>query len=143
VSGTEKAAEYTALLQAHRVVPTMVVAEECAGLPEHCSGLTRLDIGLNLPVPVNPLVVDTYGITAGLSFGGRRHTVVIPWSALAGVQFEPGEEARMYNAAAAQRCAAPTRTAPAPARVRHDIPKPSDLVTNVITVDFKARRRAQ
>jgi hypothetical protein len=81
-----KAAQYLDLLSNHYLVETFVDVPGCAGFPHGLPRITRIDIGLNLPVQVDPLTVDDNGITAGLSFGRRPHVVLIPWSALLGVR---------------------------------------------------------
>jgi hypothetical protein len=81
-----KATQYLELLGTHHIVETFVDTHGCAGFPHGLPRITRIDIGLNLPVQVDPLTVDDNGITAGLSFNRREHTVLIPWSALLGVR---------------------------------------------------------
>lgn len=82
---------YTQALADHRAVSTWVKAEDCSGLPKHLNGSIRLNIGLNMPIPVPDLCVDESGISCTLSFSRTPHYVVIPWSAVEG--FMDSEEA--------------------------------------------------
>lgn len=75
---------YQQLLQDYNIVQTCVDSRHCQGLPSYLSGPQRLDIGLNMAIPVYPLQVTELGIMAGLSFRGKKHVVSIPWFAING-----------------------------------------------------------
>lgn len=139
-----KAAEYRKLLSSGDVVYTYVIAEECVGLPARLTGPTCLAIGLNMPVPILGLDVDVAGIRGYLRFDGRDHFVAVPWTALAVCRTSDGS-LRMVDHAASNRAATyVAKHPPQPALTppRPPAPGPSEPSTNVIRVDFRARRRA-
>ncbi len=78
------AARYINMLSEAFSVVTFVIAEKCPGLPSHLKGITRLDIGLNMPVPIHGLNVDPNGIRGTFSFNRVSHDVTIPWNAVEG-----------------------------------------------------------
>lgn len=59
-----------------------------------------LEYGYNLPVPIQGLEADEFGIRATLSFGREPHSTFLPWSAVQamcdrggyGVAWEMGDE---------------------------------------------------
>jgi hypothetical protein len=124
------AERYGELFASHNTLDTIVSATGCTGLPDHLDGAVKLRIGLNMPVPIDPLRVEAEGITAGLSFNRRKHEVFIPWAALIGVV--SGDETLLVGPA---YFADPPATAPKqrPVAAREG---------NVVRVDFAARRRA-
>lgn len=123
---------YNAWLAEHRSLYTYVDAAQCAGLPSYLRGLTNLKIGLNLPLPVDPLLVCDWGILAGLSFNRRVQEVRIPWAAVAAVR-SPAHALLRYDSDLLARLANEREQAEA-------APKSAG---NVVKVDFAAKRRAR
>lgn len=82
---------YTQLLADSPLVATWVVAEQCPSFPKYLTGSTRLNIGLNTPVPIDDLRVDEEGISCTLTFNRVPHFVIMPWHAVQG--FMDAEEA--------------------------------------------------
>jgi hypothetical protein len=102
-----KASQYLDLLGSHYLVETFVDVQGCVGFPRGLPRITRIDIGLNMPVQVDPL-----RITAGLSFNRRRHTVVIPWNALLCARVDGVEYMQNHEAARVARADVPPPKAP-------------------------------
>ena len=51
-------------------------------------GVTALDVGLNLPIPIVGLKVDEFGVRGTFSFAHVAHPVEIPWAAIGGARVE-------------------------------------------------------
>lgn len=75
------------MLAEHRVVTLVVSNTHSTGIPEGFKGdgVTRLDVGLDLPVPIRDLRIDEDGLSGGFSFGGRQYPVWVVWDALIAV----------------------------------------------------------
>ena len=115
----EKVEQYGQLLNDNYIVQTFVDVDQCKRFPDYLKGHVKLDIGLNLPVPI-PLFVDIDGIRADLSFSRVVYDVFIPWHAVLGVYAES-----MGAVASA-----------ADHRAEETI-----LEDNVVKVDFRKRRK--
>ncbi len=121
-----------ALLGSHHLIALYVRPKGCVGIPEHLQNQpqVRFDLGLNVPVLIDPLEVTAAGITAGLSILRRRCVITMPWSAVIGAAVGDGTVNVLYGL-----------PPPAPAPTPPPPPKPVQI-GNVVHVDFAARRRA-
>lgn len=102
-------------------VETFVKSDEVAGLPADVARrgpVTRLQIGLNMPIAIPDLKILADEIRCTLSFQGRPRLLSIPWSAV--VWYGTGEDLATANAPRA--------------------PAPTPESRNVVRVDFKRRR---
>jgi stringent starvation protein B len=115
-------------------VETFVVPSRTTGLPPHLRSeqLVRLQIGLNMPQPIHDLHVGVESVSGTLRFSGQPHFVVIPWHAIVWY----GTLAELEAERAQERASAGARRAP---KAKPEAPL---AATNVVRVDFKARRRA-
>jgi hypothetical protein len=98
---------YSQALADNYLVATWVVAEQCSSFPTYLKGSTRLNIGLNTPVPIPDLCVDEEGISGTLSFNRVPHFVIMPWSAVQG--FMSSEEADRQIAESKSKSTQPTK----------------------------------
>lgn len=69
---------------------------QCHGLPALSGKSVCLQIGLNMAIPVYPLIVDEKGLDLGLSFSERKHQVFVPWKAIAAI-IDPDRNPLMIN----------------------------------------------
>lgn len=55
-------------------------------------GITVLEIGLNMPVPIPDLTISELGITCTLSFAREPRFVAVPWAAVGMVRVPEGSK---------------------------------------------------
>jgi hypothetical protein len=55
--------------------------------------VVRLDYGLNLPVPIDDIIIDQEGISATLSFNRVPYPTFVPWEAIVTMGAAPREPA--------------------------------------------------
>jgi hypothetical protein len=65
--------------------PGVVVPEHVADQHWRSCGYLCLEYGLDMPVPVEGLVVDELGVRAVLSFDRMSHETLVPWAAVVAV----------------------------------------------------------
>ena len=133
----------TSLLARHPTVRVIVQPGLCAGLADFPDKPLHIDVGMNMPVPMNPWT-DEVGLWFQASFSGVSRAVAVPWGALLWFGTLPSTT-RPWRGPSPDKPMAPKPTAISKAdRLRelcaeYDAEEP--VAPNVVHVDFRNRCR--
>jgi hypothetical protein len=122
----------TSLLARHPTVRVIVQPGLCAGLADFPDKPLHLDVGMNMPVPMNPWT-DEAGLWFQASFNRVSRAVAVPWAALL-----------WFGALTAEPATRPAKALSKADRLRelcaeYDAEEP--VAPNVVHVDFRNRCR--